>query len=137
MKKYVLGFIFSENLDKIVLIKKNRPESQAGLLNGIGGSVESYDKSNVAAMSRECYEETGVDIEEWLYFGSFGEADIDQPYRVYCYTTLYNDMNRFISKTDEVVSIYKIKDLDYSKCVASVKNGINTALEQHLYKEIK
>jgi 8-oxo-dGTP diphosphatase len=137
MKKYVLGFIFSENLDKVVLIKKNRPETHCGLLNGIGGLVESFDKNVMAAMNRECYEETGVDIEEWLYFKSFGEEDIEEPYKVYCYTSTYKDMSKFYTKTDEEVAIYKLSDLDYEKCMSTVKDLIVKALEQHYYKEIK
>ena len=40
MKEYVLAFIFDTKLNQILLIKKNRPDYQAGLLNGIGGKIE-------------------------------------------------------------------------------------------------
>lgn len=56
---YVLGFMFSESLHEVCLIKKNRPVWQAGRINGIGGKVEQ-DECNLAAMVREFYEETGT-----------------------------------------------------------------------------
>lgn len=56
--KYVVGFMFSEDSSKVALIRKNRPEWQKGLLNGIGGHCESSDKNNQDTMIREFEEET-------------------------------------------------------------------------------
>lgn len=56
---YVVGFMFSELLYEVCVIKKNRPVWQAGRINGIGGKVEP-DEYGLAAMVREFYEETGV-----------------------------------------------------------------------------
>jgi 8-oxo-dGTP diphosphatase len=58
VKRYVLGFAFFQN--KVVLIRKNRPEWQAGKLNGVGGKIEPTDQNAFAAMAREFYEEAGV-----------------------------------------------------------------------------
>ncbi|PIE78988.1 MAG: hypothetical protein CSA15_05000, partial [Candidatus Delongbacteria bacterium] len=59
MNFYVNGFMYSEDEKKIVLIKKNTPEWQRGLFNGIGGSIEAGE-SPEEAIVREFEEETGV-----------------------------------------------------------------------------
>jgi 8-oxo-dGTP pyrophosphatase MutT (NUDIX family) len=86
MKHYVLGFAFSHAFNqyekRLVLIRKNRPEWQAGKMNGIGGKIEEEDfKWNFNheatpmvvkyAMTREFKEETGVEStsDQWDYFG--------------------------------------------------------------------
>jgi 8-oxo-dGTP diphosphatase len=67
---YCLGFLFSKSLDRVVLIKKNKPDWQAGKLNGIGGKIEG-DESSVEAMVREFAEETGLYVPEeaWTRVG--------------------------------------------------------------------
>lgn len=68
--KYVLGFAFYQ--DQVLLIRKTRPKWQAGLLNGIGGKVESFDENNQVAMRREFVEETGIetDQDQWHEIGA-------------------------------------------------------------------
>ena len=61
MKKYVTGFLFSNDSKHIVLIEKLNPDWQRGYFNGVGGKIEP-NESSVDAMSREFQEETGVDI---------------------------------------------------------------------------
>lgn len=69
-KHYVLGFAFSLDRKLVVLIQKNRPEWQAGKINGIGGKLELNEDPDVA-MAREFKEETGVSTNpnDWLGFG--------------------------------------------------------------------
>ena len=45
--KYVVGFAFNKEKTKVLLIKKTKPDWQAGQLNGIGGKIESYDKTHI------------------------------------------------------------------------------------------
>jgi 8-oxo-dGTP diphosphatase len=54
---YVVGFQFNNAGDRVALIKKGRPEWQAGLWNGIGGGVERGESAE-QAMEREFQEET-------------------------------------------------------------------------------
>ena len=42
MTKYVVGFMFSPDKQFVALIRKNRPEWQAGKLNGIAGKRITY-----------------------------------------------------------------------------------------------
>jgi 8-oxo-dGTP diphosphatase len=76
---YVLGFLFSERMDRVLLVKKARPSWQAGKLNGIGGHIE-FRESIGAAMEREADEEAGITpgSVSWLRFGvlAFREAGV-------------------------------------------------------------
>lgn len=62
--KYTVAFIFSRSPAdgklKVLLIRKNRPEWQAGKLNGIGGKLEECDPGAVHGCAREIFEETGL-----------------------------------------------------------------------------
>lgn len=60
--KYVVGFLFSTNRRNIMLIRKQHPKWQKGKLNGVGGVIQE-DETPAQAMKRECFEESGIDIE--------------------------------------------------------------------------
>lgn len=87
MREWVVGFLFNDDASEVVLIRKRRPEWQAGKLNGVGGKIEDRDWSARAvpdvtdseavhaaavleAMIREFFEETGVVIPDWHHFAS-------------------------------------------------------------------
>lgn len=68
--RYVCGFLFDPDLERVALIIKNRgPANMAGKLNGIGGKINPGESAR-GAMAREFLEETGVHIDasEWLSF---------------------------------------------------------------------
>jgi len=67
MIRAVCGFYFSDDRQQIVLIKKRRPEWQAGHFNGVGGKVEEGEFA-LDAMRREFEEETGLRVEDWEPF---------------------------------------------------------------------
>jgi 8-oxo-dGTP pyrophosphatase MutT (NUDIX family) len=66
MHRYVVGIAFANDLRTLLLIRKNRPRWQAGLLNGAGGKVEP-EEDYLSAMVREFKEETGLEVpaEKW------------------------------------------------------------------------
>lgn len=68
MTHYVLGFAF-DDLGRVALIRKNKPDWQRGRWNGIGGKVEQ--EACFDAMEREVREETGVTVEaeRWRWAG--------------------------------------------------------------------
>lgn len=77
MKDYVLGFIINEETkDHVVLVRKLRPEWQAGYWNGIGGKVQPHEARH-DAMARECKEETGLEIpaSDWVWFARIYDGD--------------------------------------------------------------
>jgi 8-oxo-dGTP diphosphatase len=71
--EYVVGFLFSESGDQVILVRKNRPVWQAGFYNGVGGKIEPGELP-AAAMMREGIEEIGVNP-EWSPYArvSYGE----------------------------------------------------------------
>jgi len=71
MKSYVVGFLFGtvvEHIKDVLLVKKLKPEWQAGYWNGIGGKMEKGE-SPVEALVREFREETGISTRplEWAH----------------------------------------------------------------------
>lgn len=72
---YCLGFLFTEERDAVVLIKKARPDWQRGKFNGIGGHVEAGE-SPLQAMQREASEEAGIAFAvQWRLFAIMRGAD--------------------------------------------------------------
>jgi len=58
-QNYVLGFLFNENMARVLLICKAKPTWMAGKWNGIGGHVEPGEDIHTA-MEREADEEAGI-----------------------------------------------------------------------------
>lgn len=79
MRGYTVGFVMSSDLSEVLLMRKNRPTWQKGLLNGVGGRRE-FDESYTGCMMREFREETGVETcpEDWRLIGRlyFPEAEL-------------------------------------------------------------
>jgi len=74
MQEYVVGLLMFE--DYVVMIRKAKPEWQAGRLNGVGGKIEPGEEP-LTAMRRESLEEIGV-TPEWTQFArlTYTEADL-------------------------------------------------------------
>jgi 8-oxo-dGTP diphosphatase len=66
-RKYVAGFLFHD--EEVALVRKEKPDWQRGLLNGIGGKVEPGE-SSMEAMVREFREETALAVgrDQWHQF---------------------------------------------------------------------
>lgn len=110
MKRMVLGFAFDRANDQVLLIRKNRPDWQAGKLNGIGGHMEGGDGGSTrAAMRREFAEETGVDtlLDDWRHCGilqRFSHAPGDKEewtVTVYCINLSPDRIDAVRKTTDE------------------------------------
>jgi 8-oxo-dGTP diphosphatase len=113
MKRYVLGFAFQPTFnDEVVLIRKLKPEWQAGKLNGVGGSIEEGESPS-QAMSREFFEEAGVatDPQRWRSFATMRGAG----WEVFCFETrLHNyEYDHLESKTAEQLVMCKVDELPY------------------------
>ena len=105
--KYVMGFYFSSDKKRIVLIEKIMPIWQAGKLNGVGGKVEAGE-SHKEAMSREFKEETGVNTipnswDEVVHYTGKGWH-----MKVYI---AYGDVNKARTIEEEQVGIYEVDNL--------------------------
>jgi 8-oxo-dGTP diphosphatase len=77
-QKYVVGFMFDESMMNVALIRKQKPQWQAGLLNGIGGKVEENELPS-KAMVREFNEEAGLltFVATWINFCSMSGTNND------------------------------------------------------------
>jgi 8-oxo-dGTP diphosphatase len=89
---YVVGFAFTSGPlpnTRVLLIRKNKPEWQAGKLNGIGGKIgdkpEYRHERPVDAMVREFAEETGVlsGAEDWHLYAVMHDGQHE--HNVYCF----------------------------------------------------
>jgi len=80
MKKYTVGFIFSKNLKRVLLVHKTAPAWQVGYINGVGGKVEEGE-DKFDCVVREVKEEAGIDSikEGWKFIGVItgGDAVVD------------------------------------------------------------
>lgn len=107
MTTYVVGLIFDALNEHVLLIRKNRPSWQKGKLNGVGGKVETteipYD-----AMVRECEEECGLLLYNWLLVDVFTD---NSTYEVYFFTSQTTALHKATSKTDQLIEVHRIKDL--------------------------
>lgn len=104
VQEYVVGFMFNSGLSSVVLVEKNRPQWQAGKLNGVGGHVESGETPG-QAMAREFKEETGVTATEWTKFCEQRGPDFVVHY-FYCVSDIGHDLAK--TCTDEAVGQYII-----------------------------
>ncbi|MCT7912103.1 NUDIX domain-containing protein [Arcobacter lacus] len=59
---YVVGIITDGS--KILLLRKNNPDWQKGLYNGVGGKVD-LDETPLEAIKRGCQKEVGLEISNW------------------------------------------------------------------------
>jgi len=113
-KLYVLGFAFNAEADHVVLVHKERPEWQKGLINGVGGKVEDFDAEYANGMSREFKEETGVFIAEpdWEHFATmhFGEDELGAEAFVFCFRTFTNGIYQCKTKESEKIEIFEVGD---------------------------
>jgi len=127
MKKYVLGFAFSEDKKAVVLILKDKPDWQKGKWNGVGGKVELSDQSNAQAMVREFYEETGVQTEltDWKRF-----AELDFPEaEVFCFKMFSNAIKDCSTCESEVVDLCSVKNVFKRNLVDNLHVLIRLALQ--------
>ncbi len=116
MIKYVVGFLFNEDMTKVILIKKNRPDWQKGLLNGIGGHIEG-DEDQYEATKREFEEEAGLIIDNWNNFCEI-KGDNYICYFLYSISNKYLDVKQM---TDEELYITDVNDLNNLKVIENLR----------------
>ena len=75
--RYVVGFLFVDGVNTVLLIRKKRPAWQAGRLNGPGGKVEPGE-TFLQAMRREFTEEIEyAGIDAWEHFATLHAVSPD------------------------------------------------------------
>jgi len=109
MTSYCLGFAFTDHDNFVVLIRKNKPAWQKGLLNGVGGKIEEGE-TPIEAMAREFREETGIvtHTPEWLPFTQMSFPSV----RVHCFAIrLPKGRDNLTQMTEEQVGLFSIIDV--------------------------
>lgn len=107
MHLYVLGFAFVPSTNQVLLVRKKRPEWQAGLLNGIGGKIEKGE-TPAKAMLREGMEEAALSL-DWQYRGMLtGINDDDEYFVCHVYRAADEEVAQFLQMEDEALALYDI-----------------------------
>jgi len=118
MKKYVVGFLFTHNKKNVILIRKNKPEWQKGLLNGVGGKIEKNETPD-QAMTREFYEETGLIVILWNKICTLTTSD--KSAFVTFYSAVATHKFEVITTTDEPVISVPVKNLYRISCIPNLR----------------
>jgi 8-oxo-dGTP pyrophosphatase MutT (NUDIX family) len=142
-EKYVLGFVFDLDVNRVLLIQKQKPSWQRGFYNGIGGMKEPTDLTYAEAMVRECEEETGVKTKSlhWHHFCTMGEET--SRWLVQCYyTTLQEiqvDKSMFVSMTKEEVYFHPLKaiSIGHPQLLGNIPWLVAMALDHHYNRAIE
>lgn len=116
--EYVLGFLFTSDFKQALLLRKAKPEWQKGLLNGIGGKIEKFDRFPLSAMHREFKEETSCNARFWSKFAIMCSDE----WVVHCYAS-YLDQTRltgYQGTEEEPVAAYEVDKLDTFQCVPNL-----------------
>ena len=107
---YVVGLMFDETKKRVALIRKIKPQWQAGKLNGCGGSLEDFDPDSHSGMIREWEEETGMktSVNEWSLFLTM--RNIGKAWNVFCFFAI-GDVDALKSMEDEKIEIVDISEI--------------------------
>jgi len=121
---YVVGFLFRNGGDEVALIRKSKPAWQKGLLNGVGGKIES-DELPITAMIREFEEEAGAYILNWRNFAVMTLKDGGQ---IYFYSS--HEEAEVESKTEESVEWYPVAHLRQYGTIQNLNWLVPLALDE-------
>lgn len=129
MTNYCCGFMFDIERSRVALIRKVRPDWQAGKLNGIGGHIEAGESAS-EAMAREFFEETGYQTfgTDWKHFATLH----GQEYRVLFYY-MYGKLEELKTTTDEEIVIEYVDTL-HNSVIPNLRFLIPMALANKLTK---
>jgi 8-oxo-dGTP diphosphatase len=124
-QKYVAGFMFTEDKTKVILIRKNKPDWQKGLFNGVGGKIEP-NESPLNAMIREYHEEAGVEYKEWDNF-----LTVDYYSSTVYFFKAFNDPCFYLSGTqeEEVITEIELNDFPRNQVIPNLNWIVNLALD--------
>lgn len=128
MTRYVCGFLFDPGRERVALIRKERPEWQRGLWNGVGGKVWPGE-SPKAAMAREFAEEAGVAIEgeSWSHIIALhGDG-----WCVDFFAAFSDDIDSVATSEDEQVAVHYVTELP-TLCVGNLYWLIPLALDRQM-----
>lgn len=125
MMRVVVGII-TDN-EEILLLRKNNPDWQKGLYNGIGGKVE-LNTTPLETIIKKCQEELGVNISNWIELDS--EISSSGIEIVYFLTTLNEgEIKKLQSQTDERAELFSINNLP-----TNILQDLKIQIERQFFK---
>lgn len=119
--EYVVGFAFSEDRKRVLLIEKTKPAWMRGLLNGIGGKIEKNETA-VVAMHREAIEEAKLDL-QWrpVFLLQAANAHYGMPdAQIYVFSA-FADIDQAVTMTEERLHILLVEDLNPAELVTNLQ----------------
>lgn len=123
--RVVVGIITDNK--EILLLKKNNPDWQKGLYNGIGGKVE-LNTTPLETIIKKCQEELGVNISNWIELDS--EISSSGIEIVYFLTTLNEgEIKKLQSQTDERAELFSINNLP-----TNILQDLKIQIERQFFK---
>ena len=123
--RVVVGIITDNK--EILLLKKNNPDWQRGLYNGIGGKVE-LNTTPLETIIKKCQEELGANISNWIELDS--EITSSGIEIVYFLTTLNeNEIKKLQSQTDERAELFSINNLP-----TNILQDLKIQIERQFFK---
>lgn len=105
--RFVDGVMLDPTLSRVVVIRKLRPDWQAGLLNCVGGKIEPGE-TPLAAMNREFMEEAGVSGLNWIPYCDIRLKRNDG--ELHCFYTIGN-VDAVQTILDEEVLVLNVNDV--------------------------
>lgn len=117
MTNYVVGFLHDG--ENVALVKKTKPEWQAGKLNGIGGKIEETDETIQHAMTREFKEEAGLQLYHWRHFLVLTSGI----HNIHFFTkeTMPGVLRRVKTMEEEEIVIRNAKKLNWNKTIPNLE----------------
>lgn len=111
LPEMVVGFAFSEDRQRVLLIKKTKPAWMNGLLNGIGGKIEKSETAS-AAMRREAQEEAGLNLlwKPVFLLMAANKARGVPDATIYVFAAIC-DITMAVELTEEQLEIHSVNDL--------------------------
>lgn len=123
--RVVVGIITDNK--EILLLKKNNPDWQKGLYNGIGGKVE-LNTTPLETIIKKCQEELGVNISNWIELDS--EISSSGIEIVYFLATLNEgEIKKLQSQTDERAELFSINNLP-----TNILQDLKIQIERQFFK---
>lgn len=119
MDRFVVGFAFNKKANSILLMKKDHPDWQKGLLNGIGGKIERGELP-FDAMHRECKEETGL-VLDWEGRGIMKGTNNDgHAFLCWIFYAYSEKIHKFKQIEKELLEVYSLAHVPYHSVVQNL-----------------
>lgn len=133
-KEYVLGFAFTVDKSKVVLIEKQKPDWQKGKFNGVGGKIDQWVEetkstfrhieTSYEAMIREFKEETSVTVTNWQHFATmtFNNDIMGGGAKVHCFRAFTDLVKECITTEEEQIFLLPTINVLNTSEIPIIKN---------------